>query len=474
MATLSDVLGGIGAGIRETLPIAVRGVGQGLMAGYYPEEVIKQREAEKERLWKEEEQRRREAAAMAQLEKRLMEERLLREEMFDKESALKEKLAAEAATQRQELSELGFRLDLAKEFLMKGTEEGRKLGYRLAGPYAPILQQYFEGKAITPGAISPTTQEPLGGVTGPTVAPEAGVPTPTPAPTEGKVKIPQLIAKELKTPPEFAALEYGMNAVGMSPQDQAKVMGSYVKLMLQKKLADPAYQIAGKPFVLGGIWMANFKDGSSRPLTDAKGQVIPKIDIQGGAETGWWAINQYRAQQGAKNAVQMVIQPADRSDPLSVRMKGLEDAINLWVPQAETFKFGSEGKAMIPRGIWGERQLPWGPPDKQGNIRLVNIEDVIYDLGHQYYVDLKVVYDEKDKHFKVAFLKDLAPKYEGIGQPQAGEGRFKQEPPKPMPRDVAVTMRKKCLEAAKGDETKAEELFIRWAEKSGYNWRKME
>lgn len=459
---LAGLLGGMGRGLAEAIPPTIEATGAGFLAGTYPEMAIKLQEAERERLWKQEEQRRREEAAMLQMQEKLLADRALREEMFTREAGLRRELAGESREQQRKMAELQMNLELGMKFLLEGTPEGRALGYKIIEQYAPSMQQFFEGKGIpleaptpeapvTPSIITPQLRE---GVI-------ADVPT-AKAPTV-KAKIPKLITKELKKPPEFAELEYALNAVGMEPESQAQIMGMFVKNLLQKKLADPAYQIDGKPYVIGGIWMANFKDGSSRPLTDDKGNVVVHIEIEGSGTTGWWRVNNFRAMQGAKDAVQMVIAPASPTDPLSARQKWLEDAINLKIPSAETFKFGEKGKAIIPRHWFGAKELPWGPtaiPTK--------VEDVIRDLGIQYYLDLKVEYNKEDDSWSVAVLRDLAPQYKGIA-PSIPTGRFEQEPLKPTPQALKEQVWAQALKQAEGDKAKARDIAVSYLRGQGYD-----
>lgn len=461
--TLADILGGIGRGFVEAIPATVEAGGRGFLAGVNPELAIKLREAEAERLWKQEEQRRREEAAMRQMEERLLRERSLRESMFEKEAGLKRELAGEGREQQLKLARERTRLELGMKFLLEGTEEGRKLGYAMLGPWAPMMQQYFEGKAISPPE-APTVEPPTPpSITAPSLR-EGAVVTPTPK-KRPSTKIPRLIQKDPgKAPAEFAGLVYGMNAIGMSPENQLQVMNGAVKQLIQKKLADPAYQITGKPDKgPGGLIWGNFKNGDYRPLQDADGKVIPFIEVTGSGEQGWWRIDHYRAQQGAKDAYQLVVPPAEASDPLGKRESWLEDAINLKIPSAEVFKFGEQGKAIIPRHWFGSKTIPWGPTGLQ-----TPVEDVIRDLGRQYYLDLKVEYNEKDDAWAVAILSDLAAKYKRL-TPGVPEERFKQEPLKPTPQALKEQVWAHSLKAAEGDKVKARELAVEYLKSKGYD-----
>lgn len=478
MALLSDVLSGIGGGLREALPVAVGAAGQGFLAGAFPEKAIEMREAERARLWKEEEQRRRESAAMTQLEKRLLEERLLREEMFEKKSEFDLEMEESRQQHAEELNRLKMNWELGLKMILEGTPKGREAGYGLLKQWAPQLQEFFEGKGVTPEAITPEV---------PTAAPpsittpqlkEGAVVEPTVSVTKGKPKIPQLIAKELKTPPEFAELEYGMNAVGMSSENQMQVMSGFVKLLLEKKLSNPAYQITGKPDKgPGGLIWANFKNGDFRPLTDDKGRVIPFIEIKGSGEQGFWRIDHYRLGQGAKDAIQMVVPPAERTDPLNKREQWCADAINLHIPSSEVFKFGDEGKARISRKglLWKDpMNIPWGPKDAQGNQPVLPIEDVIKAIGNHYFLDLSAEWNPKDKAWNVVIVSDLAAKYKAAA-PDVPTHRITGAPVilKPTTKAIRDQVWAHALKAAKGDKAKARDLAAQYLMDQGYDPEKM-
>ncbi|NIM45882.1 MAG: hypothetical protein GTO54_09720, partial [Nitrososphaeria archaeon] len=121
-------------------------------------------------------------------------------------------------------------------------------------------------------------------------------------------------------------------------------------------------------------------------------KVIPFVEVvQSGG--GFWRLNHYRLQQGAKDAWQLVIPPPDPSDPVDKRQGWFEDAVNMKIPSSETFRLGAEGKARIARKglLWKDAMaIPWGPINKKtGEQDLMPIDKVIEAIGKIYYLDVK-------------------------------------------------------------------------------------